>query len=263
MTLIALNECCRLLAIDGKTLRRWLAQAELCVQAHPEDARSKGLTYDQLLLLARAHHRRLAGLPPALPAPAGLVAAPISPELSAELLPLLHRLSALPEQIAALEQHMAQLTALLEAPRRPTVTTPTTQRSTVRGHAPTATKAGTKARRAAASPAPRPIPSAQVIPRVEYVQEGHYVVLCPKGGLLPLAPDTPEWFTWLATQSSFRFVGKEGHFSAHHEWRVPRGAWRAHRQIRNHSYTLRLSPTHELTIAVLEQAAAALQAHLK
>src|SRR5439155_12138795 len=207
---------------------------------------------------ARAPHRRLAGLPPARPAPAGLVAAPISPELSAELLPLLHRLSALPEQLVALEQHVAQLTALLEAPRRPTVTTPTTQRRAARGRAPTATKA----RRAAASSAPRPIPSAQVIPRVEYVQEGHYVVLCPKGGLLPLAPDTPEWFTWLATQSSFRFVGKEGHFSAHHEWRVPRGAWRAHRTIRNHSYTLRLAPTHELTMAVLEQAAAALQAHL-
>jgi putative transposase len=34
------------------------------------------------------------------------------------------------------------------------------------------------------------------------------------------------------------------------------------RSIRNHTYNLRLSPTHELTIAVLEQAAQALQAHL-
>lgn len=88
------------------------------------------------------------------------------------------------------------------------------------------------------------------------------MVICPKGGLLPLEPDTPEWFAWLAAQSSFRFVGKLGRFSAHHEWRVPRGAWRAHRQIRNHSYTLRLAPTHDLTIAVLEQTAEALQAHL-
>ena len=29
MTLIALTDCCRLLAIDGKTLRRWLAQADV------------------------------------------------------------------------------------------------------------------------------------------------------------------------------------------------------------------------------------------
>src|SRR6266478_6135855 len=59
MTLIALTECCRLLAIDGKTLRRWLAQAQLPVQAHPSDARCKGLSGDHLLLLASAHHRRL------------------------------------------------------------------------------------------------------------------------------------------------------------------------------------------------------------
>jgi len=89
------------------------------------------------------------------------------------------------------------------------------------------------------------------------------VVICPKQGLLPFEPDTQEWFAWLGTQSSFRFVGKAGHLTAHHEWRVKRGAWRAHRQIRNHSYTLRLAPTQDLTVAMLEQAAEALQAHLR
>jgi hypothetical protein len=88
------------------------------------------------------------------------------------------------------------------------------------------------------------------------------VVICPKGGLLPFEPETPEWFAWLAEQSSFRFVGRAGTFSAHHEWRVPKGAWRAHRHIRNQSYHLRLAPTQELTLVVLEQAAEALQAHL-
>jgi hypothetical protein len=57
-------------------------------------------------------------------------------------------------------------------------------------------------------------------------------------------------------------VEKSGFFTAHHEWRVKKGAWRAHRHIRNHSYTLRLAVVQELTIAVLEQAAEALQAHL-
>lgn len=61
---------------------------------------------------------------------------------------------------------------------------------------------------------------------------------------------------------SYRFVGKAGHFTAHHEWRVPKGAWRAHRHIRNHVHVLRLVPNYELAIAVLEQAAQALQAHL-
>jgi hypothetical protein len=69
-------------------------------------------------------------------------------------------------------------------------------------------------------------------------------------------------FAWVAKQTSFRFVGKQGHFTAHHEWRVPKGAWRAHRHIRNHVSIQRLAPNHELTIAVLEQAAAALHAHL-
>ena len=259
MTLIALTECCRRLSIDSKTLRRWLAQAELCMQAHPEDARSKGLTYDQLLLLARLHHRRLADLPAAPPAPAGLVAAPASPELSAELL---HRLSVLPDQIAALEQQVAQLTALLQPPRRPTVTTAPCQQRTKRGRQRRPTKASALAPLAASSQAKRSVPQATVLPLIEYRNQGRYVVICPTNGLLALEPDTPELFAWLATQSSFRFVGKEGRFSAHHEWRVPKGAWRAHRTIRNHSYTLRLAPTHELTMAVLEQAAAALQAHL-
>jgi hypothetical protein len=263
MTLIALTDCCHRLSVDRKTLHRWLAQAELSLQAHRQDARSKGLTDDQVLQLARAHHRCLEGLPAVPAAPAALVPVPASPELSAELLPLLHTLSTLPEQITALEQHLAQLIALLEAPWRPTVTTVTTQRRAARGRGSTASKAGTKARRAASSQAQRPLPSAQVIPRVQYVREGHYIVLCPKQGLLTLVPDTPQWFAWLAKQSSFRFVGQHGHFSAHHAWRVPRGAWRAHRQIRNHSYSLRLAPTHALTIAVLEQAAEALQAHLR
>ena len=39
---------------------------------------------------------------------------------------------------------------------------------------------------------------------------GRYVVICPKKGLLPLEPDTPEWFAWVAKQDSFRFVGKVG-----------------------------------------------------
>ena len=107
-----------------------------------------------------------------------------------------------------------------------------------------------------------PSKPAHVIPRVEYRADGRYVVICPKKGLLPLEPDSAEWFAWVKEQESFRFVGKGGYFTAHHWWRVPGGAWRAHRQIRNHTHTLRLAPNHELTIAVLEHAAQELQAHL-
>ena len=88
-------------------------------------------------------------------------------------------------------------------------------------------------------------------------------LVLPESDASPITVDTPAWFAWLATQSAFRFVGQQGRFTAHHEvLRVPHGAWRAHRQIRNHSHNLRLGLTQELTFAVLEQAAATLQASL-
>src|SRR5438094_8240162 len=149
MTLIALTQCCRLLAIDGKTLRRWLAQSQLPVQAHPSDARCKGLARDHLLLLARTHHRRLAGLPeewPA-PAPAATGSPPASPELSAELITALETLSALPAQIAALQQQLADLTALVQPhPPQPAVTLPHPQQRAARVGAPTPTRASARSR---------------------------------------------------------------------------------------------------------------------
>ncbi len=91
---------------------------------------------------------------------------------------------------------------------------------------------------------------------------GTLCIIRPKHGLLSFKPDTPEWFAWVVEQDSFRFVGKGGYFTACHEWRVPKGAWRAHRHIRNHNETLRLAPNPELTIAVLEDAALKMQAFL-
>ena len=117
MTLIALTHCCHLLGIDGKTLRRWLAQAQLPVQAHPSDARCKGLTPDQLLLLASAHHRRLTDHPQQWPAQAPTAPPPAVSELSAELLSALQTLGALPAQIAAMQQQLADLTTLVQQPR--------------------------------------------------------------------------------------------------------------------------------------------------
>ena len=152
------------------------------------------------------------------------------------------RLDAFQTQIAALQQQVTALTRLLQQ----------------HWQEPAIQAVSTKPPKSASRPS-KPV---HVIPRVEYGDEGHYVVICPTQGVLPFEPDTPEWFAWVAEQDSFRFVGKLGYFTAHHEWRVPKGAWRAHRHIRNRNYVLRLAPNHELTIAVLEQAALALQAHL-
>jgi hypothetical protein len=264
MTLIALTECCRLLGIDGKTLRRWLAQAQLPVQAHPSDARCKGLARDHLLLLASAHHRCLTGLLQELAAPACPKPPEEPPSLPAELLALLPTLTALPAQIAALQQQLAELTALVQPqPPRPAVTVPHAPRRAARVGAPTPTKASARARPAASSRAQPPGPSVPVLPLIEYGSQGTYVVICPKRGLLPLEPDTPAWFAELSTLSSFRFVGKRGRFTAHREVeRLPRAAWRAHRSMRSHTYNVHLGSTQSLTIATLEQAAATLHAHL-
>jgi transposase-like protein len=218
MTILALADCCRQLAIDPKTLRRWLAQAQLTLQPHPGDARLKGMTADQLRLLATAHHRSLPALPEDLPASAPIEAAPQSSPLPPELLDLLEQLRALPVQIVALQQ---QLAALKERLEQPPVTASQAHQGALRKGQPPPAKAAIPSRPPAA---PRAKPPAHVLPRVEYGRAGHYVVICPKHGLLPLAPDTPEWFAWLATQSSFRFVGKLGRLTAHHECgRVPRG----------------------------------------
>jgi hypothetical protein len=172
--------------------------------------------------------------------------------------PLPTDLLALPEQVAALQQQVTTLTLLLQPQ------TPASAHAAVTK--PPRSKADPKKPPSAASPARSTAPTsrktAHVIPRVEYGQDGGYVVICPKKGRLPIRPASPEWFAWIAKQDLFRFVGQFGHFTAHHEWRVPRGAWRTHRHIRNHNHVRRLAPNQNLAIAVLEQAAAAPQALL-
>jgi hypothetical protein len=212
------------------------------------------MSFEHLQLLARLHQRSLASLPQEPSAPG----ADELPAWGAALLALPEQLVALQTQIAALQQQVADLTRLLEqhGPEPAIALAPTKPSSTLKRPA-KPTPPAPRSRRAAKTPH-KPVP---VIPRVEYGEEGHYVVICPKQGVLPFEPETPAWFAWLAEQSSFRLVGKGGSFSAHHEGRIPNGAWRAHRHIRNQGYTLRLAPSHELTMAVLEQTAQALQAH--
>jgi hypothetical protein len=255
MNLLSLADCCRHLGIDPKTLRRWLAQTPFTMQ--PPDAPRKGLTEAQLRWLAQAHQRSLPLLPqePAQPAPAPSAESAPLPE---DLREVLVALRALPAQLAALQEQVADLNHQLCHLSEPVTTT---------GSRAGATPKATKSRRggwgrAADRRQPRPS-SAQVLALVEYAGEGRYVVISPKGGVLPFEPESPSWFAWLLTCASFRFVGKLGRLTAHREVeRVRKGTWRAHRKIRNHTYNVRLGVTEDLTIAALEQAAAALHTHL-
>lgn len=256
MTFVSLAEATRRLGIDVKTLHRWLVEAQISLHSHPDDGRKKGVSDEHLQVLARLHQRSLT---PLSQVPSVPLASPV-PQLAAAVLTLPEQLCVLQAQIAALQQQVADLTRLItQHGSEPSIPVAPAQASRTRK--PTAQ--APHSRRTASAKSKTPPKPVHVIPRVEYGGQGHYVVICPKKGLLPLEPDTPQWFAWVAKQDSFRFVGKGGSFTAHHEWRVPKGAWRAHRHIRNHSYTQRLAPNDELTSAVLEQAAETLQVHLK
>jgi hypothetical protein len=248
MNFVSVADACRHLGIDTKTLHRWLAEAELALQCHPVDGRKKGMREEHLQALAHLHHRYLTGGEQPAPVP--------PPTLPASLLALPEQLTALQAELVTLQQQVTALTRLLTESKPEPVQklSATKSSSTAKPKAPPAPSAAAKTK--------APTKPVHVIPRVEYDQQGHYVVICPKQGVLPFEPDSAAWFAWVKEHDSFRFVGKMGHFSAHHEWRVKNGAWRAHRHIRNRVYTQRLAPAPELTIAVLEQAAAALSAHL-
>lgn len=234
MSFVSLTDACQQLGIDAKTLRRWLAEAQLPLQSHPSDGRKKGLSLPQVHELARLHHR---GLPAAC--------APQSCSLPAALLELPTQVTDVQAQLAALHAEVAALNLRLSAVAPPTLAAEPMP--------------STSAPRAALPPLRQPV---HVLARLEYASEGQYVVLCPTRGMLRLQANSPAWFAWLAKQTAFRFVGKRGHFSARFDAQRGSRAWRAHRKIRNHTANLRLGPTSEVTAEVLEQAAAHLQALL-
>ena len=104
----------------------------------------------------------------------------------------------------------------------------------------------------------------RVTPLVEYGAQGFYVAVCPQEGVLPLTADSAEWFDWLASLTSFRFVGPQGRFTAYRD--SERGqrtrSWTAHRCIHGRHYKHYLGVTDRLTVTRLEQMAAKLQSYL-
>jgi hypothetical protein len=100
----------------------------------------------------------------------------------------------------------------------------------------------------------------RVLPLIAYTAVGTYVVICPTLGELPFLPDTPEWFDWLATLNSFRFLGQQGRLSTYRNH--GRSCWMAYRRIHGRRYDYGLGNTKHLTIALLEQMAATLQSYV-
>ncbi len=285
----------RLLGIHPKTLHHWLKAAEFPLAAHPTDARLKCVAEEHLLALASLHGRPLLALSAVptlesdttasafaaeqgkpLPAYAGepahgafSLSAP-----AASLADLLVQLAQLHTQVATVQHHLGRLTLELLHER----TDDSQQRlrpleallSQTLGpvHAPEQTPLAGLA--GPSHPPERRLLPAEVRARsrvtalIEYGAQGQYVAVCPRQGVLSLVPDSTQWFDWLATLSSFRFVGPAGRFSAcraSHKGQHTR-CWAARRWIHGHDFWHYLGVTDRLTLASLEQAAAALQARV-
>ncbi len=287
MTTIAQTDCCTMLGIDPKTLRNWLRHANMQFVTHPSDARLKCLTQEQVQQLAALHDRPLSSPLTAQPGqesealpPSPTHSLPNSGVPEADLGQSLVRLQA---QVATMQEHLTQLvlellherelrlewlrerelrseqrlstlealvTPLLEPPPSPQVQASTTVAERLD---------------AQRSPACRPFPvktrsGSRVLPLIGYAATGTYVVICPTVGELPFSPDSPEWFAWLATLNSFRFLGQQGRLSTYRN--KGRSCWMAYRRIHGRRYEYALGSTEHLTIDRLEQMAATLQSHV-
>lgn len=276
MTLLALKQGCALLGIDAKTLRHWMQQAHLCLQPHPNDARLKCLTSEHLEQLAVLHHRpvdlpaALAQLHPAEASPA-LVSEKPSPQEEADLL---SRLVHLETQLGLVQQQLAGLALELLQERSQryehrlhtleTLIQPLSQQEQAVCPQPSAS--------AQKSQADKPLPTRRVhamkgrrraiLPLIEYSADSTYIVICPELGELALIPDSPEWFAWLETISSLRFLGQQGRWSAYRDKGRASCCWFAYRRINGHQYVRSLGSPEQFTIARFEQMAATFQSYV-
>jgi hypothetical protein len=277
MTLFPLTDCCDLLAVDPKTLRQWIKHARLPLQAHPTDARVKCLTLPQVQQLARSHGRTLQPHPvPPLGAGASTAVCGEPQPLTSPACPseadLQQQLASLQAQVVLQQQQLAHLTSvLLLGPQtsvdhaRASLAALMPPTGSLRPCSPALPQQG-ETPQAEAGPRPHPAESRRrpLLPLIEYGAGGSYVVICPQQGELHLRPDSPEWFAWLASVSSFRFVGKRGRFTACRVYdKGPTRSWQAHRLIHQRHYKPHLGVTECLTIDRLERAAAILQSYVE
>jgi hypothetical protein len=195
MTLLPVADGARLLGIHPKTLRHWLTTAHLPLVAHPTDARIRCVAQEALLEMASLHSRPL----PDLSAVATLEKDPVSGGAAASahgvsavsLADLLQQLSQLHTQLATVQHHLTGLTLAVLHEQ-------TDGASALAPSSPLAPR-----------PASRLLPvevraRSRVTALIEYDAHGQYVTVCPKLGVLALVPDSPEWFDWLASLTSFR-----------------------------------------------------------
>jgi hypothetical protein len=278
MTPITQTDCCTILGIDPKTLRNWLRHANMPFATHPTDARLKCLTEAQVQQLATLHDRPLSS---PLPAHSGQEneallrpttyplpnSCPPEADLGQALVRLQAHVTTMQEQLTQLalellrerelrsEQRLSVLEALVQ-PAMGSHPSPQVPAETTVADLPDA-----KPSRERRSPlAAKARGHSRVLPLIGYAATGTYVVICPVVGELSFSPDSPEWFAWLATLHSFRFLGQQGRLSTYRH--KGRSCWMAYRRIHGRRYEYALGSTEHLTIDRLEQMASTLQSHV-
>ena len=290
MTIVSLTDCCRLLAIDPKTLHRWMSLSHLSAQPHPLDARLKCVTREQVQQLAVTHRRTLPEsseqhFQPETSAPStpsdvirASVLSSVVSDVSVHITALTQQLGSLQAHVATLHHQLALLTEQWQKEQqwRTSVTKTFLDKSQESSLDKSQESSLDKSQESSLDKSQEfsldkepalPSPSIDrrkhphVLPLVEYGAQGKYVMVSPEQGLLSFEPDSPQWFAWLSTLPSFRFVGQQGRFTAFRGYQCSESTpWWAHRQIRNHSHKRRLGTTAAVTIESLELAASSLQA---
>lgn len=253
MTLFSFTDCCAMLAVDPKTLRLWLQQSEISLHVHPTDARLKCVSTEDVWQLASLHARPIQ--PTATASPVRVEAAHEETVVAASILheaDLIAKVAHLETEVVAMQAQMTQL-ALALLQERDCRDAPgaavSCQSKEVSAHPwewhPTEKRA-----------------RVPLIPLIEYGADGAYVLISPEEGELPIVADSLEWFAWLASLSSFRFVGTSGRFGARRGYnRRPNRCWYAQRTFHHKNYSKYLGVSEHITTARLEQVAAELQSY--
>jgi hypothetical protein len=293
MTLLPVADGARLLGIHPKTLHHWLKEAHMPLATHPTDARITCVTEEHLQQVASLHGRPLqasrpldAVSPPLGPSQVSVPHGPAnqmeSTSTACSFLPsyqseadLIQKLSGLETKIATLQEQMAQLTLALLKERERSVEHRLTALESLLPPLLGRQLSAPPTPEAEQEPAcilrgPRPLHPAEHLARsrrpalIEYCASGSYVIISSHEGEVHLEPDSRAWFDWLATLSSFRFIGPVGRFTAHRGYKQGQQThfWSASRCVRRHTYKHYLGVTESLTIASLEHTAARLQADI-
>ncbi|BCL77958.1 hypothetical protein ccbrp13_36180 [Ktedonobacteria bacterium brp13] len=273
MTMLSLTVGCRLLGVDPKTLRRWVQAANVPVVSHPSDGRIKGIASEHVVQLASIHTRPLRVPPGSASTGSWPGSHPASSSTSDEAI-LLSRLTHLETEVTRLQQspsavELQRLQAQLHGLQRRLSVLEMRMSEAMLGSTPAALctpkdeqaepplLAGIRASLSAKS-ATRSTPHP---PLIACKTSGEYGILEGQQGELHFQPESLEWFAWLATQTSFRFVGRQGSFSVYRKSRTSCG-WTAYRTIHQHTYKRYLGTTKLMTIERLESMAARFQSYV-